>query len=210
MKWAQRRPWLAASCALALSATVAGFALSAPWKLDDPSFRAGILQTFVTLAALFLAVPAAWAAWEAYRIETERVGVRLFLGATAGPEFADPIRVMFVKQGEAQARGFLVEISFNCLVDDVQKVWPPASPAVSIYPDAPPNIAGVTYVFTEPFGSSGPEILADISIDSMRWNPAVFKISWNVRGGNVLPADGTLAWPPRVVAPGGSTLSWLS
>ena len=114
---------------------------------------------------------------------------------------------MLENRGEVDARGLVVEIVFNRWLNSerFRSIWPDAN-AHAVYSqeaDAEPNLWRVTYVFAEPFQSSGPEVLAKYSLDQMEilgpGAPKVFEIkaSWNARGINVEPDQhGTAEWRP--------------
>lgn len=201
LTWFRRRLWFWAWLDVAVVVSAAGIVLSQPWEFQDPSFRAGILQTFATWGALTLAIPAAWAAWEAYRLALVRVPLRLILGETRGPAFGEPVRVLLENRGEVDARPFVLELTFNVAIraDDVMTVWPGLRPVFLYDPDEP-LVHGVTYVFSEPLHHSGPEVLVDLTLPDaiviVGRGPDEFAIRWNVRGGNVLQRQETLIWSP--------------
>lgn len=193
--------WFALSCVSAILLSTVGVFLSLPWDRGDASSRIGLLQTFATWSALAVAVPAGWAAWRAYRLATVRVPIKMSLEGR-GPEFDEPLTIFFENPDEAPARGFLIQLNFNPPVnaEDLTSVWLGAEHAYLHVADTPPNLDGATYFFTEPFGQSGREILAQLSLDQaevlLPGSPSVWVISWSVRGGNVIPGKGKFCWSP--------------
>jgi hypothetical protein len=199
LTWALRRKFLSASLAAAAAFLAAGILLSWPWDCQDAACRVTLLQTFVTIGALILAVPAAIAAWEAYRAAKLKVPIRLYVVRPENP-FQHPVRLFFVNDGEGEARGFLVQLVFSRLLytNEFCSVWPGAEPVLMTEADAEPNLYAVTYVFADPFYPSGPEVLADLDLDQGETLASTkgLTVKWRVRGGNAIPNEGELICLP--------------